>query len=241
MIGAFLNGLGILAGALWGVTRPSPISLRVQIWVRSLLGASTVLAGLNLFWLGVQGPLHLVLKEGFLALLALVAGHVLGHYAGLQKISNAVGHWAAQSLAAASKPGLKATPTTAWMPVAILYCTSPLGIVGSVADGLNGDCWLFLIKAVMDGMAMANFVQNCRWPVVLAVLPVLAFFDGLTLLVHGAVLPCIVPHQGLDLVNATAGLITCAMVPVILQVRRVALANYLPALLCAPWLAWIFN
>ncbi len=241
MIGAFLNALGILAGALWGVTWPKALTLRTQIGMKSILGAATVLAGLNLFWLGVHGPLSHALKEGMLAVLALVAGHFLGRAAGMQNLSNWMGHWAAQKLGSASRSDNKTPASGAWISAALLYCSSPLGIVGSVADGLNGDFWLFLIKAMMDGMAMMSFVQGCRWPVALAALPVLGFFDGLTLVTHGVVLPCLLAHQALDLENATAGLITCAMAPVILQVRRVALANFLPALLCAPWLAWAFN
>jgi uncharacterized membrane protein YqgA involved in biofilm formation len=38
-------------------------------------------------------------------------------------------------------------------------------------------------------------------------------------------------------VNLAAGIIVCAMVLVILEVRRVELANYLPALALAPLLA----
>ena len=39
-------------------------------------------------------------------------------------------------------------------------------------------------------------------------------------------------------VNAAAGLVISATTLVVLQVRRVELANYLPALAVAPVLAW---
>jgi uncharacterized membrane protein YqgA involved in biofilm formation len=42
-------------------------------------------------------------------------------------------------------------------------------------------------------------------------------------------------------VNATAGLLACVVTIVIFEIRKVALANYLPALAIAPLLAKLFN
>jgi uncharacterized membrane protein YqgA involved in biofilm formation len=41
-----------------------------------------------------------------------------------------------------------------------------------------------------------------------------------------------------DPVNATGGLIACAIALMIFEVRRVELANFLPGLAVAPLLAW---
>jgi uncharacterized membrane protein YqgA involved in biofilm formation len=41
-----------------------------------------------------------------------------------------------------------------------------------------------------------------------------------------------------DSVNAVGGLIACAIALMIFEVRRVELANFLPALAVAPLLAW---
>ena len=45
----------------------------------------------------------------------------------------------------------------------------------------------------------------------------------------------------LDSVNAAAGLVACAVALVIFAVRKVELANYLPALAIAPLLAWLLQ
>jgi uncharacterized membrane protein YqgA involved in biofilm formation len=44
-----------------------------------------------------------------------------------------------------------------------------------------------------------------------------------------------------DPVNAAAGLIVCAIALMIFEVRRVELANFLPALAIAPLLAWLLE
>jgi len=83
-------------------------------------------------------------------------------------------------------------------------------------------------------------VTMFRWPVALAAAPVFFFFNGLAWMVrHG--LQSWLMAQGLaDSVGIAAGLVTCTVALVILEVRRVELANYLPALATAPLLAhWL--
>jgi uncharacterized membrane protein YqgA involved in biofilm formation len=51
------------------------------------------------------------------------------------------------------------------------------------------------------------------------------------------VLPKLATPELVHAINATAGLLICSMTLVILEVRRVELANYLPALFLAPILS----
>jgi uncharacterized protein len=233
VIGAFLNALGILAGALFGFTQRRPLSAQVQNFFKSALGASAVLLGLYLIWLSVSGTFWSGAKQVFLAALAVVLGNWLGKLLRLQKISNRVGRYAAGLLAAAQKkpPG---QPADGLIAATILFCAAPLGIIGAVTDGLSYYFFLLALKAVMDGLAMASFVKIFRWPVVLAAIPVLIFLNGLTFAVHFYAAPFLDSHHLTNSINAASGLIVCATALVIFEVRRVELANYLPALFLAP-------
>lgn len=240
MIGAFLNALGILAGALFGFTQPRPLSARVQHFFKAALGAFAVLLGLYLIWLSISGTFLAGAKQLFLAALALVLGNWLGKLLRLQKISNRVGRYAANLLAAAQKnpPG---KPTDGLVAATILFCAAPLGIIGAVTDGLSYFFYLLLLKAVMDGLAMVSFVKIFRWPVALTAIPVLVFLNAITFATHFFAAPFLDSHHWTDSVNAAAGLIVCAMALVIFEIRRVELANFLPALILAPILARLFN
>ena len=55
MTGAFINALGILIGALFGLAMLKPLSLRTQMFFRSALGAFTVFFGVQLVWMGMTG------------------------------------------------------------------------------------------------------------------------------------------------------------------------------------------
>jgi uncharacterized protein len=239
VIGPFLNALGILLGALFGLAARKPVSRRTQEFFKAALGAFTVFYGLHLIYVSVQGTLPACLKQLLLAALAVILGNWLGKLLRLQKISNRIGHHASTLLAAAQKnpPG----PSTDGLVAAtVLFCAAPLGILGAVADGLEHYFYLLLVKAVMDGLAMTTFVKMFRWPVALAAIPVFLFLNGLGLAVQLGAQPWLDAHALAHYVNLAAGLITCSVALVIFEVRRVELANYLPALVIAPLLAhWL--
>ena len=236
MIGAFLNALGILLGALFGLAVRAPLAAPAQNFFKSALGAFTVFYGLRLVYENVHGTVSMCFKQLCLAALAVVLGFWLGKLLRLQKMSNRVGHQAAVLLAAAQKnpPG---NPAAGFAAATILFCAAPLGILGAVADGLENYFYLLLVKAVMDGLAMMSFVKIFRWPAALAALPVFLFLNGLSLAVQLGAQPWLAAHALTHSVGLAAGIVTGIVALVIFEIRRVELANYLPALAVAPLLA----
>jgi uncharacterized membrane protein YqgA involved in biofilm formation len=236
-IGAFLNAVGILLGGLFGLARREPLSARAQIFFRNALGAFTVFFALRLVWLSVNGTFLSCLKQLGLAVLAVILGFGVGKLLGLQKLSNRLGQYASRLLSSADT-GSPRKAADGLCACTILFWAAPLGLLGAVADGLSGYFYLLAAKAVMDGLAMASFVKMFRWPAALSALPVFALLGFITLTCQLYALPFLKSHQLVDSVNAAAGLTACAVALVIFEVRKVELANYLPALAVAPLLAW---
>ena len=239
-IGAFLNALGILIGGLFGLARREPLSARAQIYFRNALGAATVFFGLRLVWLSVHGTFLPCLKQLFLALLAMVLGNLLGKLLRLQKLSNRLGRYATRLLASADTDSSRKT-ADGFCACTILFWAAPLGLVGAVVDGLAGYYYLLAVKAVMDGLAMASFVKMFRWPVAMSAIPLFALLGFITLVCQLYALPFLEERHLIDSVNAAAGLVACAIAPVIFQTRKVELANFLPALAVAPLMAWLLK
>ncbi len=235
--GAFLNAFGIMFGALLGLAWRESLSARAQNYCRSALGAFTAFFGLQLVWQGINGTFTAVLKQLLLALLAVVLGNLAGKILRLQMISNHLGRMASARLASAQNnpPG---RPLEGLAAATILFCAAPLGVIGAVTDGLSDYYQLLALKAVMDGLAMAGFVKLFRWPVALAAFPVLVFLTAIAAAVRILALPALAAHNLVEAASVTAGLVVCAISLVVLEVRRVELANYLPALVVAPLLVW---
>ena len=90
----------------------------------------------------------------------------------------------------------------------------------------------------MDGLATLSFAAVFGWGVMLSVIPVVAYQGTITLLakmLSGQLDPAMI-----NSLNATGGLLVMCLPLVIYGVRKVPLANYLPALVVAPLLTkWI--
>ena len=241
VIGAFLNALGILIGGLWGLALRKPLSLRTQNFFRSALGAFSVFVGLRLVWLSVNGTFLSGLKQILIAVAAIMIGHLLGKLLRLQKISNRLGRYANNLITASVQPDAPRKIGDGFSACAVLFCAAPLGLLGAVTDGLSGYFYLLAVKAVMDGLAMASFVKMFRWPSALSAFPVLIFLGAVTFACQRYAAPFLDAHQLTDSINATAGLVACAVALVIFEVRKVELANYLPSLVIAPLLAWLLK
>jgi len=239
LIGAFLNALGILFGALFGLAMRKPLTAQTQAFFKTALGAFTVFWGLRLVYENVHGTFTACVKQILIGVLAVFLGYWLGKLLRVQTASNRIGHQAANLLAAAQKnpPG---PPAAGFVAATLLFCAAPLGILGAIADGLQSYFYLLLLKAVMDGLAMASFVKIFRWSVALSALPVFFFFNGIALLTRLEFQPWL-DAQGLaGSICIADGLIVCSVALVIFEIRRVELANYLPALAIAPLLArWL--
>jgi uncharacterized membrane protein YqgA involved in biofilm formation len=239
-IGAFLNAIGILLGALFGLAWRKPVSARTQLFFRNALGAFTIFFGLRLVWLSVNGTFLMCMKQIILALLALVLGNLLGKLLALQKISNRFGRFAGNSITN-SQSNSSHKMANSFNACVILFCAAPLGILGAVTDGLSNYFYFLAVKAVMDALAMTSFVKVFRWPAAMSAFPVFVFFGAITFACQFYAAPFLNSHDLTNSVDTVAGFIALAVAVVIFEIRKVELANYLPALVAAPLLAWLLN
>jgi uncharacterized membrane protein YqgA involved in biofilm formation len=75
--------------------------------------------------------------------------------------------------------------------------------------------------------------------VLFAALPVLVFQGTITLLCAQFLGPFLATHHLVDSVNAAGGLLVFSVALVILEIKKLELADYLPSLIFAPLLAWL--
>ena len=240
MIGTALNVAGILIGGLAGLVRRKPLSPSNESFFKVALGAFTVFYGLRLTWLSLNGTFLQILKQLLIAVLAMALGKLAGRLLRLQKMSNHLGRQARDRIATTG-PGNPDQWSVGFKTCAALFCAAPLAILGSVQDGLSGYFYPLAVKAVMDGLATMGFVTLFRWGVLLAALPVLVFQGAITLLCAQVLRPFLETRHLLDPVNAVGGLLVFSVALIILDLKKVELADYPPSLVFAPLLAWAFR
>ena len=235
-LGTLLNAVGILLGGILGLTLASQLSLRRQMLIKSLLGVFTVYVGLKMAWENIGGPFGTVMKQIGIIMLALVLGNLLGKLLRLQRGLNHFGLMAQQKMAGAASTGPHRF-SEGFVTCTLLFCVGPMAVLGALKDGLDGNWKILGIKAVMDGLATMAFVTTFGWGVVLSVVPVVAYQGSITLLAKW-VSPFLEQHNLVEPISATGGLLVACIALVILDVRKVPLADYMPSLVVAPALSW---
>lgn len=242
MIGTFLNVAGILVGGLMGLTRRKPLGPATESYFKVVLGALTVFYGLRLTWVSISGSAFEVLKQLTIVVVALGLGRLAGRGLRLQRMSNRVGQ-SARARISDARPDDPERFGKGFQTCAALFCAAPLGILGSVQEGLSLTDYFYplAIKAVMDGLASMGFVSLFGRGVLLSALPVLALQGTMTLLVARLLEPILSHHNLTNSVNAVGGLLVFCVALVILGLKRIELADYLPSLVTAPLLTWCFR
>jgi uncharacterized membrane protein YqgA involved in biofilm formation len=264
MIGTLLNVAGILIGGIAGLYRRRTLSPGAESNLRVILGAFTVYYGLRLTWLSLGGSLGHIFKQVFIAVLALILGKLAGRSLRLQSMSNHLGRAARQRIDAARPedpsgltcgPGAcsAGTPASAggttpkrrlsegFKVCATLFCAAPLGLVGALEDGLCQYFYPLGVKAAMDGLATMSFVRVFGPGAMVSALPVLAFQGTITLGSRQFLSPFLEGHNLADSVNAVGGLLVFSVALVVLGLKKIHLADYLPSLALAPLLTWLWK
>jgi uncharacterized membrane protein YqgA involved in biofilm formation len=239
MIGTILNAAAILTGGIIGLTTTKQISPANQGLIKIALGALTVWAGLSMTWSGLNGGFLNALKQLVIVVLALSLGRITGRLLHLQHGLNRLGRYAKEKFSNADKTDPNRL-SEGFLTCTVLFCVGPMAILGSLEDGLFGKYKTLAIKSAMDGLATMAFAKTFGWSVVLAVIPVVAYQGSLTLLAH-SLEPLMRSPDLLNSVSATGGLLVFCIALIILDIKKIELADYLPSLAFAPLITWLWR
>jgi len=244
VIGAILNAAAIVLGGLLGLLLRKPLALSIQMFFKVALGTGAMFVGLRLTWLSLDGGWGQMLQQGLIACLALMLGSWLGRRLRVQASLNHLGQLAKQ-LIEATRSDARHRFNHGMNACTILFCAAPLGVVGAIQDALPvvagqpGYFYPLAIKALMDGLAAMGFAMMFGSGAIVSAVPVFVCFGTITMATSIYLQPWLRAHELLNSVNAVGGLIVCTVGVVIFEIRRVPLADYLPALVLAPLFTWL--
>jgi len=237
VIGTIINGVCIVLGGIIGVVAANWVGRRAQVYIKLALAMATLYVATEMIFKGLGGGFLRCLGQLGIAMLSLVLGNAIGMGLGIQKQLNKLGQYAKEKM---SKSGsVDNRFNEGFITCSILFCVGPMSIIGAIEDGLTGNFKILAIKGAMDGVATIGFTAMFGWGSAVSVIPVVAY-QGTIAICAGALEP-VLTETMLDSVRVTGGLLVFCIVVVILEIRKVPLANYLPALVVAPLLTrwWI--
>jgi uncharacterized membrane protein YqgA involved in biofilm formation len=221
--GTLLNVATVIAGTLVGLLIGNRLPERVQNTLFGAIGLVTLLIGIS-SGLTTRNPLIILGSM----LLGGLLGELLRIEDGLQRLGDAIERRTA-------RPG--SSVSVAFVTSSLVFCVGPLSILGSLANGLNGNIDDLAIKAMLDGFAAVAFAATLGWGVLFSVITILVYQGGISLAAQ-ALKPFVGANPtALVELNAVGGVILIALGLKLLKIRELPVANYLPALAIAPALA----
>jgi len=119
----------------------------------------------------------------------------------------------------------------------LLFCMGSMTVIGALQEGMGGSSNLLFTKALMDGVAAAMLASALGIGVAFSIIPLAIYQGGLTLL--SAVAGRAIPGPVVTEISATGGVILLGLGIELLGLRKLGVANMLPALIIAGVLAAI--
>ena len=236
MTGTILNAIAIFAGGFAGLFWIKQMSPQTQQWCKILLGVLAVAVGLHLAWSTLSGGWANMGRQLVIAILALTFGRITGRLLRIQKGMNRIGQYAKEKMSAPSARDFN----NAFLICTLLFCFTPLAIVGALLDGLSNKWLPLAIKAAMDALGTLAFAAMLGRGVVLSAIPVFAW-QGTIALGARLLAPWLEHHGLLTSVHGIGGLLVFCVALVILELKRIELGDYLPSLAFAPVLTWLWR
>lgn len=230
LLGTLVNAAAIVCGALLGrlLTR-IPESIR-----------QTVMQGIGLAVMLLGIKMSLGSDNFLLVIVSVVIGSIIGEGIGIEKGLNHLGKWL-ESKVGGNKEGSVAT---GFVTATLVYCIGAMAVLGAMDSGLRNNHDILYTKALLDGFSAIIFTSTLGIGVLFSAVPVF-LYQGMIVLLSTQIYN-LVSQTMLDAmlveVTAVGGLMIIAIGINILDVKRINVANMLPALLIAavgvPFIEW---
>jgi uncharacterized protein len=231
MTGTFINVAAILIGGALGLLFGSRIPEKLK---------TTVIAGMGLFTLVMGVQMFFKSENQLIVLGALILGTLVGEWLGLEDRLQSLGLILEKRFSRDAETGSGSNFIRGFMVSSLLFCIGPMAILGSLQDGLTGDYKLLAVKSILDGFSSIAFASTLGMGVLFSSILVLFYQGGISLL--AAQLSTFITDPMMNEMIATGGVILTGLsISNLLEIKKIRVGNFLPALLFAPLIAWIIH
>ena len=230
MFAVFVNMALVLVGSAVGLLLKNRFSERM---------GQAVMKGLGLCTMGIGMSSLLGGKDTLCTIICVALGTILGEWLNIEKGMDDLWELLRRKLI---KGEGNSRFVEGFVNATVLYCVGAMSINGAIAAGINGDYSILISKSVMDMVSSITFAAAMGIGVPFAVIPILLYEGGLTLLAGvvgpylsaavitemSAVGGAIIVGIGLNLLEASKeGIRVSNMLPAIfLPIAYVPLANW---------------
>ena len=122
----------------------------------------------------------------------------------------------------------------------LLFCVGAMAITGPIESALNGDHSTLFAKAVLDGVTAVIFTTSMGIGVLFSAPAVLLYQGGIAILAYFAGSAFLTDAMNVQII-ATGSLVIVGLALNLLNITKIKVANFLPAIFFAPILQLLFT
>ncbi len=217
MTGTLVNSGAIVVGSTIGIMAGRHLSERIKSIIMNALGLSVLILGIKM---ALEGT-NLIAAIG-----CVLLGAMTGEVMRIETWVESLGIWLRKRFRSDSSTFVEGFTTAS-----ILYLTGVLVIIGPIQDGTVGDTSILYIKSMLDGFASMALASTLGIGVAFSALPVLIVQGSITLLAS-SLLFLKEPHI-LNAITATGGILILGIGVNLLDLKKIPIGNFIPAILYA--------
>ncbi len=246
--GTIVNAATVAVGSTFGLSLAARIPPRFQRIILDCLGLVTVTLGVDA---AVRVMADTVERFGSasvptygarLAMVtvgSLIVGSIVGSLLRLHERIEGLGRLIHERFGANAAHGgpTQSRFSEGFLSASVIFCVGPLTLLGCLNNGARGDPNLLYIKSFLDGFCSMALAASLGLGVVFSVLTVVVFQGGLALLASRVAAS--IPELSIQLMNVVGGVVLLATALMILEIRKIPVANMLPAIFLPPLAVWI--
>lgn len=223
-MGTLINVVAIVIATLLGVMFKKGIPDRIQKAIMFALGLGLIAVSIGWFlrdFLVIEGT-RIKTEGDLLVLLSLVIGIVIGEKIDIDARLN---DWAQRVETKYKLPPL----AKGFVAGTLIFCVGSMAILGALMDGISGDPTILIVKSTLDFVTAMVLASVFGIGVAFSALSVLVYQGSITLLAMiSADLFTAEITRSLSMVGS---LLLIAMGIGFMDIKRIKVANMLPALL----------
>jgi len=237
-LGTLINVIAIVIGSAMGIGAGSRLTKKSLSLITDILGLITLLGAASaLIPLWSSSFIDSLPKGSTLLVIlgAMLIGGLIGSALSLETRLDKFGETLRQKFKASSDgPFIEG-----FVSASLLFVIGPLAILGSVSDGMSEGLDQLILKSSLDFFAAMAFASSLGWGVAASAIPV-AIYQGAWTLV-GLFLGSVLQPYQIDAMTICGGLMLVGIGLRLLDIKKIAVANLLPALIIAPAIATVLH
>lgn len=233
-LGTVINLVAIIIGSSIGIAVGNRLRKDSQVSITDVLGLITLL--------GAVSALIPLWSDGFTSslpkgspLLVILLTMLVGGFIGTAlKLENRLDTFG-ETLRRKFKASEDSPFVEGFVTASLLFLIGPLAILGSISDGMSQGIDQLLLKSSLDFFAAMAFASTLGWGVAASIIP-LGIYQGAWTVV-GWVAGNVLEQYQIDAMTICGGLMLVGIGLRLLDIKKIAVANLLPALFLAPLIA----